>query len=139
MQTVTISLPEKTYRRLQYASEIAGKPIHDLAAQSVAENLPPLLDMIPARYRGDLRRMEKLSDDKLWAIARSRVDEKSQRRHQRLLKKNSAGTLTQDERKALIELRLAADGIMLRKAYAFLLLKLRGYRLPSLHELESGA
>ncbi|MDZ7362407.1 MAG: hypothetical protein ONB46_17045 [candidate division KSB1 bacterium] len=139
MQTVTISLPEKTYHRLQHASEIAGKPIHEFAAQSVAENLPPLLDMIPVRYRDDLRRMEKLSDDELWAIARSRVDEKSQRRHQRLLKKNSAGTLTQDERKALTELRLSADGVMLRKAYAFLLLKLRGYRLPSLQELESVA
>jgi hypothetical protein len=103
------------------------------------ENLPPLFDMIPARYRDDLRRMEKLSDGELWDIARSRVDEKSQRRHKRLLRKNSAGTLTEDERKALTEMRLAADGVMLRKAYAFLLLKLRGYRLPSLRELESEA
>jgi hypothetical protein len=139
MQTVTLSLSENTYRRLQHASEIAGKPIHEFAAQSVAENLPPLLDMIPARYRDDLRRMERLSDDDLWNTARSRVDEKSQRRHKRLLKKNCAGTLTTDERKALTELRLSADGIMLRKAYAFLLLKLRGYRLSSLQELESEA
>jgi hypothetical protein len=87
MQTVTFSLSENTYRRLQHASEIAGKPIHEFAAQSVAENLPPLLDMIPARYRDDLRRMERLSDDDLWNTARSRVDEKSQRRHKRLLKK----------------------------------------------------
>ena len=139
MQTVTVSLSENIYRRLQHASEIAGKPIHEFAAQSVAENLPPLLDMIPARYRDDLRQMEKLSDDELQAIARNRVDEKSQRRHKRLLKKNSAGTLTEDERKALTEMRLAADGVMLRKAYAFLLLKLRGYRLPSVRELESEA
>lgn len=139
MQTVTIPLSENIYRRLQHASEIAGKPIHELAAQSVAENLPPLLDMIPARYRDDLRRMEKLGDDALWNTARSRVDGKSQRQHQRLLKKNSAGRLTAEERKALTELRLSADGVMLRKAYAFLLLKLRGYRLPTLQELKSAA
>jgi hypothetical protein len=39
MQTVTLTLSENTYRRLRHASEIAGKPIHKFAAQSVAENL----------------------------------------------------------------------------------------------------
>jgi hypothetical protein len=138
MQTVTISLPEKVYRRLQNAAEITGKTIQELAGQSIEENLPPLLDVIPERYRHELRVMEKLRDDDLWMITRTSVDEKSQRRHRRLLKKNSTGVLTEDERRALTELRTSADRLMLRKAYAFLLLKWRGYRLPALAELERG-
>jgi len=138
MQTVTISLPKTIYRRLQYAAKSAGRPIHELAAQSVREILPPVMDAIPLRFRDNLRDMEKLADGELWSIARSRVDEKHQRQLRRLLRKNSEGTLTEDERKNLEEFRNAADLVMLRKAYAFLLLKWRGHRIPSLAELESG-
>ncbi len=75
MQTVTISLPETVYRRLQHAAEIAGKPITEIAALSIRE------------------------------------------------------------RQTLTGLRATADKIMLQKAYAYLLLKWRGYRVPTLTEL----
>ena len=136
MQTVTISLPEKVYSRLRHAAEIAGKPIHEFAAHSLEDNFPPLLDMIPSRYQDDLRAMEKLSDEELWVITRSKADEKPQRQHRRLLNKSKTPNLTEPERQTLTELRESADHLMLRKSYAFLLLKWRGYRLPSLAELE---
>lgn len=139
MQTVTISLPEQVYSRLRHAAEIAGKPVHEFAAHSLEDNLPPLLDMIPARYHDDLRAMEKLSDEDLWNVARSKVEEKSQRQRRRLLNKSKTPQFTEIERQALTELRESADHLMLRKAYAFLLLKWRGYRIPSLAELERDA
>ncbi len=139
MQTITISLPDKVYQRLQHAAASAGKAEHELAAQSVQESLPPLMDTIPARYRDELRAMEKLANGELWAIARSTVDEKSQRKLRRLLKKNSLATITKSEQDLLTDLSSSADQVMLKKAYALLLLKWRGQRIPSLAELENEA
>ncbi|MGH7601230.1 MAG: hypothetical protein ACREOI_33140 [bacterium] len=139
MQTITISLPDKVYQRLQHAAASAGKAEHELAAQSVQESLPPLMDAIPARYRDELRAMEKLANDELWTIARSTVEENSQRKLRRLLKKNSLGTITEGEREILAELNSFADQVMLKKAYALLLLKWRGHRITSLAELENEA
>jgi hypothetical protein len=139
MQTITISLPDKVYQRLQHAAASAGKAEHELAAQSVQESLPPLMDAIPARYREELRAMEKLANGELWEIARSTVEEKSQKKLRQLLKKNNLGTMTKGERELLAELSSSADQVMLKKAYALLLLKWRGHRIPSLAELENEA
>lgn len=137
MQTVTVSLSDATYRRLRRAAEIAGKPIDEIAAQSLQDSLPPLLDVIPRRFRADLQAMEQLSDDDLWRISRQVVDVKDQRRYRRLLKKSRLGPLTEREQQVLSELRATIDRVMLRRAYAYLLLKWRGHRVPSLSELES--
>ncbi|MEW5985350.1 MAG: hypothetical protein AB1791_01805 [Chloroflexota bacterium] len=138
MQSLTISLPETVYRRLQRAAEMAGKPVDEIAVRTIQDSLPPLLDTIPIRYQDELRTMEKLSDDELWQVARSVAEAKTQRRHSLLLQKNTQGNLTDREREMLVELRMAADRLMVRKAYAYLLLKWRGYRVPSLTELEAG-
>jgi hypothetical protein len=81
--------------------------------------------------------MEQLSDDDLWRISRQVVDVKDQRRYRRLLKKSRLGPLTEREQQVLSELRATIDRVMLRRAYAYLLLKWRGHRVPSLSELES--
>lgn len=44
-------------------------------------------------------------------------------------------SLTPEERQELTNLRLAADHLMLRKAYAWSVLRWRGHRLPALKEL----
>ena len=134
-----ISLPQRVYRRLEHAAASAGKSIHELATQSVQQSLPSLLDTIPARYEQALRTLEKLGDEELWVVARGSVDEKLQRQMRRLLRQNNLGTLTASERKTLNELSSFANRVMLRKAYAFLLLKWRGHRIPSLAELENEA
>jgi len=136
MQTITRSLPENVYRCPQSSSESAGKPTHDFAEQS---NFPPLLDIIPARFRDDLSKMTKLSDDELWTMARRTADEKLQSRLRRLLRKNKLGKLTDREQEALEEALAPVDLLTLQKAYAFLLLKRRGHRIPTLAELESGS
>ena len=139
MQTVTISLPNKAYQRLQDDAASAGKTEQKLPAQSVQADLPPLMDAIPVRFRSELRAMEKLAINELWTIARSVIDEESQKKLRRFLKKNTLGTLTESEREILEELNSLADLLTLKKAYALLLLKWRGQRIPSLAELESSA
>jgi hypothetical protein len=52
-----------------------------------------------------------------------------------LLRKNEEGELSAAERQELTRLLEAADQLMLRKAYAWSLLRWRGQRVPSLEEL----
>ncbi|MBI4772499.1 MAG: hypothetical protein HY784_19220 [Chloroflexi bacterium] len=137
MQTLTVSLSEADYRRLQFAAALAGKPLDEVAVLSLRQNLPPLLEVIPPRFRPGLQAMQHLSDEELWEIARSRVKSEDQRRFRRLLRKKGLGELIEHEQQALSGLRETVDRVMFEKAYAFLLLKWRGYRIPTLDELES--
>jgi hypothetical protein len=51
-----------------------------------------------------------------------------------LLEKNK-GEITSEERLELAELRIEADRLMLRKAYAWAVLRWRGQSIPALNEL----
>ena len=117
MQTLTVSLSESDFRRLQHAARIAGKPIDEIAALGLRESLPPLLEVIPRQFRADLRAMESLPDDDLWEISRSVVAEKDVRRFRRLQKKSRLGALTDRESQSLSELRVLMDRVMFQKAY----------------------
>jgi len=50
------------------------------------------------------------------------------------LEKNQNGSITPEERQELSHLRLAADRLMVRKAYAWSLLRWRGIPIPALNE-----
>ncbi len=54
-----------------------------------------------------------------------------------MLEKNQIGAITspERERQELRELSLAADRLMLKKAYAWAILRCSGYRMPTLEEL----
>ena len=56
-----------------------------------------------------------------------------------LLEANAADKLDDAGRQALTDLRLAGDRLMFRKAYAALLLKWRGQRVPALSDLKTNA
>jgi hypothetical protein len=46
-QRITIELPESIFHRFAQMSEATQQPLEDLIAQSVVNNLPPLLKMPP--------------------------------------------------------------------------------------------
>jgi hypothetical protein len=71
----------------------------------------------------------------LLAIANGKVEASQYERHVELLEKNQEGGLTLEERQELTDFRLAADCLMLRKAYAWSVLRWRGHRIPPLKEL----
>jgi hypothetical protein len=102
---------------------------------SIVQAAMPSLEKVPPEYRPELEAMEALSDEDLWHVTESQVSATQQRQLNRLLQKNQAGTLTKRERQVLTRLRTELDHLMLRRSYAYLLLKCRGHRIPTLTEL----
>jgi hypothetical protein len=88
-----------------------------------------------ADIQPELLRMQTVGEDELKAMAYAQIEPGDHERHVNLLKKNEEDLLTADERQELTALRLAADHLMLRKAYAWSILCWRGQRIPPLQDL----
>lgn len=134
-----IEIPPALYQRLQRVAQLTRRPVDELVLRAIEAGVPPLPEDLPEAMRADLLALEGLDDDALWQVAQSQVSDDEAVRHGELLEKNSAGTITPAERQALAELRQAADRLMLRKAYASVLLKWRGYRLPVIAQADDEA
>lgn len=134
-QRVTIELPEPVFRQLARIAEATQQSVEALAAQSVVSNLPPSVDNASAEMQPELLKMQHLGIEELLAIANAKVEARQYERHVELLEKNQEGSLTPEERQELTDLRFAADRLMLRKAYAWSVLRWRGHRIPPLKEL----
>jgi hypothetical protein len=89
---------------------------------------------VSADLREELRALQTLDDDALWAIARSKLPPAQQAHLEVLLARSSAGVLTEAEREELIRMGKEADRLNLRKAQAYVLLHQRGFSLPSLND-----
>jgi hypothetical protein len=138
-ETMTIHLPASAARRLRRVAEISGRPVDDVIADTLHAHLPALLEDIPEAFRDDLAGLERLPSDRLRQELRRQIDPKVLARYDVLLAANAAGTLDDIGRAELAMLRTQADLLMFQKAYAALLLKWRGERVPSLAELESAS
>jgi hypothetical protein len=134
-RSVTIELPEPVYRHLAQIADATHQPVESIAAQSVTGNLPPSVETAPEALRNSLLSMQLFSNEGLMEIARERVADIEQARHLELVEKNGSSLLSSDEAEELQSLRAAADRLMVRKAYAWALLRWRGYPVPSLDEL----
>jgi hypothetical protein len=134
-QRVTVELPEPVFQQLVRIAEATSQPIEVLAAQSIASNLPPSADNAPPEMQAELLRLQTLSIDELLKIAQAKVEPEQQARHTALLEKNQTDEISPEERQELSELRSSVDRLMLRKAYAWAVLRWRGHRIPSLTEL----
>ena len=79
--------------------------------------------------QAELLLLQTLGNRELLAIAQSQINPKQQQRHIELLEKNQTqGGLTLTERQELNERRIAADRLMLQKAYAWSVLRWRGHK-----------
>lgn len=132
---VTIDLPEAVFRQLVRIAEATHQSVEVLVAQSVMSNLPPSVDNASPELQPEFLRMQGLTNEELRAIAQSQAEPHQYERQAELLAKNEAALLTPEERQELIALRQAADHLMLRKAYAWSLLRWRGQRIPPLQEM----
>lgn len=134
-QQITIELPEPVMRQLMRIAAATRQPIEALVAQSVLSNLPPSVDNGPPELQADLLTMQLLSTEDLYAIAQAQSEPAQRNRHTELLQKNESDHLTPEEHQELSALRQAADHLMLRKAYAWSLLRWRGQKIPALPDL----
>jgi hypothetical protein len=134
-QQVTIDLPEAIFHQLIRWAEATRQPIEALVAQSVVSNLPPMVEQGSAELQAELLNMQALSVEDLLAIAHSQIDPAVHQQHVVLLEKNQEGDLTGDERQNLMALQAVCDRLMLRKAYAWSMLRWRGYPIPAIKDL----
>lgn len=132
---LTVELPESIFRHLKQIADQTHQPLETLVAQSITGNLPPAVDNAPPEMQADLLAMQQLTIDDLRQIAQSQLTPAQQQRYLDLQQKRQTTSLTPTESQELSDLRLAADKLMLCKAYAWNLLRWRGQRLPALNDL----
>ena len=135
--SVTIQVPQPLYHRLERLAELTQRPLESLVVQALSSSIPLLPDDLPPAMRDELVALERLGDEDLWEVARSTFPEEQYEQLALLREKQHADTITVTEQAVLDQLSRAADLLTLRKAYASVLLKWRGYRLPTLPELEA--
>ena len=136
-QTIAIQVPQLLYQRLQRLSQLTHRPLESLILQTLDANLPTLPENLPEAVRQDLVDLESLDDEDLWKVANNMIGQEHQAQYNLLLEKDRLGTITKAEQEAMEALYQAANRHVLRKGYAYVLLKWRGYHLPTLAELEA--
>jgi hypothetical protein len=132
---LTLELPEELYERVRRTAKGMKQPM-EIALANIVKAATPTLEKVPLEYRAELEAMEGFSDQTLWEVTRSSLPEGTQRRMTRLLDKNQRTELTDQDRQALADLRVVADRLMLKRSYAYLLLKYRGRQIPHPAELK---
>ena len=134
-QEITLSLPENLYLRLQRMAQATQQPFTDILLRAVEVGSPPSWEDAPAEFQTDLASLDRLNDEALWQIARSRRTDADMALYQTLLDKNANDTITDSEHAELAQLRNEADHFMLRKAHAATLLRWRGHKIPPAENL----
>ncbi len=130
VEAVTLRLPESLYVRFQQTARATRRSLDDVLLRAVEVGSPPRWDDAPAEFQTDLAALDRMDDQALWQIARSRTTEADMERYQELLDKNANGILLPAERAELTVLRREYDSAMLCKAHAAALLRWRGHRVP---------
>ncbi len=135
MTTITIELSEPLFEKLQRAARLTRQPVETLVEQSLAVSLPPLLEDVPAEYQKDVFPLLKMDVADLQREVQRVFPPERWRRYETLLEKKRETGLTEAERDELAALRREADVLTLRKGYAAVLLKRRGYHVPAPEQL----
>jgi hypothetical protein len=135
-QTVTLQLPDETLQRYRWGATAARKALEEFLAERLMEAVPPLAGDLPSPLGEELKALENLDDEALQRVAQSQLPPASQRLYNRLLAKNSRGTITAREEETLRALGEQARRLTLKKAHAYMLLKWRGHHIPSREELK---
>jgi multidrug efflux pump subunit AcrA (membrane-fusion protein) len=134
-QTIEIRLPDELYEQLQRAAELSRQPTETIVAQSLAHSLPPLLEEIPVQYQPDVYPLLAMADTELQKEMERTFPAEQWAEYEELLEQKKSAPLSVEEQARLDSLRRQADALMFRRGYAAILLKRRGYPLPSLQEL----
>jgi hypothetical protein len=131
--TITLNLPEYVYKLL--LAQATTRSLDEVAARALMQILPPVEEDLPPALHAELDSMASLSNDTLWQIAQSTMNQDKIALYDVLLARHKAKSLTPVGREWLTQLREDSEELMLRKAHAYALLKSRGHKLPTLDEL----
>lgn len=132
VKTVTINLPQDLYQQLQQLAELARQPLDYIIAQSLGQILPPLLKDIPTEYQTEVYPLLQMTVAELRQEAQRTFPPAQWAIYEALLEQKKLRALTNEETQDLATLRREADILTLRKGYALVLLKQRGYMLEAM-------
>jgi hypothetical protein len=126
MSKYTVSIPSSLYEKAQRLAQQTAQSVDEIICTRLEGALDqPLLDL-PSDERAELHAMAYLSTDALWTMAREQMPPDVQQAMSQLLEKNSQGTITAEEFRALSALVERGQRLTLRKAQAMKLLLDRG-------------
>jgi hypothetical protein len=94
-----------------------------------------MVEEIPAEYQADVYPLLQMDETALQREVRRLFPTEQWAEYDALLEKKKREELTGKEQVRLGALRREADVLMLRKGYAAVLLKRRGYHVPTVDEL----
>jgi uncharacterized membrane protein YccC len=130
-KTVTVELPESTFRRLKRASELTFRPVNDILVSAINAALiaPPNL---PIELAEELRALNLLSDEALLAAAQPSFSPTEQYRLQQLNHVAGERSLTEAETIEQETLLEAYHRSVLRRAQSLAILMQRGHQIDPL-------
>ena len=134
--TVTITIPERLYRRLQVVADTTNRAIGDILIES-AEAMLPVAEAdatLPTEVADELAAMRLFSDEVLWKAAELTLSLEQQARLSELIRRQGERALTSTEENELKILMAEYDRSILRRAQALALLSVRGHAIPDLNE-----
>ena len=134
-QAITITLPDTLYDKLKRTAALVDEPLEAIVTQSLSQSLSPLLDDIPAEYQADVYPLLRMNSVELQAEIQRVFPAEDWLKYEALLEQKKDHALTAPEQTRLDALRREADVLMFRKGYAAVLLKRRGYQIPSTVDL----
>ncbi|MBX7234207.1 MAG: hypothetical protein K1X65_07475 [Caldilineales bacterium] len=135
VKDIVLPLPEDLYIRLEQTARATKQSFTDMLVRAVRTGSPPDWSQAPAAFQTDLAALDRLDDDSLWRIARTRRSQADAARLESLLEKNADGTISAAERLEMEGQIAEADRLMLRKAHAAALLQWRGHAVPPFERL----
>ena len=127
MSKNTIAIPHALYEKAQRLAKQTARSVDEIICTRLEDALDQPLIEIPSDERAELHAMAYLSADALWTIAREQMPPDIQQSMSQLMEKNSQGTITAEEFRALSALVERGQRLALRKAQAMKLLVDRGY------------
>jgi plasmid stability protein len=129
--TVTLTLPDDLYARLQRRASDTQRSLADEAIEAMAMALPTV-DDLPQPIARELAALADLDDDRLWQAAQRTLTRRDDRRLRALTRRQQETPLTIAEEQELDELLDRLDDVGLIRARAAVLLKERGHDVSAL-------
>lgn len=123
---VILDLPDKVYNQAARLAELMNQDVPHVLAETIESVLSP-----PAATASDLTPVGELSDIEVLAAVDLRMDEAQGRRLGRLLDRQQAGKLREEERNELAALMQVYHECLVRKAQALGEAVRRGLRVQS--------
>lgn len=125
-RTVSVTLSEPMYERVRASADALDRPIEEVLSQFIATAYPVLEDDLPLEMRTEFAGWLLFSDDQLWGLAKSRLDEAKQIDLEKLLEQQRHSSLNAVEQRRLNQLVKESQELVLYKAEAQRLLAQRG-------------